>query len=124
MPGLNLWLSGATSIISITSGWFWVLWAVLLMLQNASFTLSSRSRNSGSLGYHAIASVLSNSLWFISQLVLVSTFMEIFKSADLVLGLIVGVFYVACTMTGSIGMHFISMKYIEHGTRRVGARGV
>ena len=35
-------------------------WALLLILQNMAFTWVSRARNSGSLGYHAIASICSN----------------------------------------------------------------
>ena len=35
---------------------------LLVILQNASFTLVSRARNSPSLMYHGIASVLSNGM--------------------------------------------------------------
>ena len=37
----------------------WVLWAVMLLIQNATFTWVSRARNSKSLGYHAVAAVFS-----------------------------------------------------------------
>ena len=37
----------------------WVAWSLLLLIQNASFTLVSRARNSGSLGYHAVAAACS-----------------------------------------------------------------
>jgi hypothetical protein len=37
----------------------------LVLLQNASFTLVSRARNSKSLAYHAGAAVLSNGIWLL-----------------------------------------------------------
>lgn len=39
----------------------------LVVLQNASFTLVSRARNSKSLWYHGIASVLSNGIWLLAN---------------------------------------------------------
>jgi hypothetical protein len=41
-----------------------ILWFLLLVLQNAAFTWVSRARNSGSIGYHAIAAVFSNGIPF------------------------------------------------------------
>lgn len=91
----------------------WVVWAILLILQNASFTLVSRARNSSSLGYHAWASVLSNGVWFLSQLILFDSMLHVLKTGSLVEGMKVAVFYTACTMAGSLGMHWLALRKIE-----------
>lgn len=44
-----------------------VVMMVLAFLQNTSFSLSSRSRNTNSTKYHKIAALLSNSVWFITS---------------------------------------------------------
>ncbi len=46
-------------------------WFILLIVQNAAFTLVSRARNSGSYSYHALAAVFSNGIWFASQFILI-----------------------------------------------------
>lgn len=75
----------------------------LVILQNASFTLVSRARNSKSLGYHAIASILSNGIWLlvIRQVVLN------LDRVDLMITYLIG------SVIGSIGMHYIAMKFFE-----------
>lgn len=98
----------------------WILWAILLVVQNASFTLVSRARNSSSLGYHAWASALSNLIWFASQYILVDSMLDLLRSGDALLAVFTGAFYAAFTMAGSVGMHAVSMRYIERP--RGGAR--
>ena len=94
-------------------------WFLLLILQNAAFTWVSRARNSGSVSYHAIASVFSNGIFFVSNLFLIGIaaqpglpFPEMIK---------LGVIYIAGTVTGSVLMHVVSMRYLEKGKRKVGA---
>lgn len=99
----------------------WILWAALLLLQNASFTWVSRARNSSSLGYHAIASVFSNGVFIVNQFVIINKFVEVKKSGDMVAFSAVVVFYIVFTTTASVGMHHLLMKYFERGARRVGA---
>jgi hypothetical protein len=95
-----------------------ILWFLLLVVQNAAFTWVSRARNSGSIGYHAIASVFSNGIWFVSQLLLISMVAKPdMPIADLV---VYGLIYVAGTVTGSLLMHWVSIKYLESGKRKVG----
>lgn len=102
-------------------GWEWMLWGTILLLQNASFTLVSRARNSGSIAYHAVAAVGSNGIWFLSQLILVQKFIEILKgSGGLRLAILTGLFYTAMTITGSVGMHYYALKF-ERGKAKVGA---
>jgi len=90
-----------------------VLWGLLLISQNAAFTLVSRARNSKSLVYNAGASVLSNGIWFASQLILVDNFVQILKTSDWWLATELGVFYTACTIVGSVSMQYIALHYIE-----------
>lgn len=91
----------------------WITWGILLMAQNAAFTLSSRSRNSQNIWYHTWASFLSNGVWFVSNLILVANFVEIMKTSNWKLALGVGLFYTACTMFGSISMMWLAIRHIE-----------
>lgn len=75
----------------------------LVVLQNASFTLVSRARNSNSLGYNAIASVLSNGIW----LLVINKVVKNFDSPEMMVTYLIG------SVVGSVSMHYISMKYFE-----------
>lgn len=99
----------------------YVAWAALLILQNAAFTWVSRARNGGSLGYHAVAAMGSNGIWFVSQFILVDQMVRILRSGSWGEAAAVGLFYSACTVAGSVGMHWLSLRYLEKGKRRVGA---
>jgi hypothetical protein len=94
------------------------LWFAVLVLQNAAFTWVSRARNSGSYAYHATAAVFSNGIWFASQFILISTVVR--PDMTLQKALLLGVVYVAATVTGSVSMHYVSIKYLESGKRKVG----
>jgi O-antigen/teichoic acid export membrane protein len=95
----------------------WVVWAVVLLLQNASFTLVSRARNSRSLSYHAIASVLSNGIWFLSLGLAVNKLTEAETWGQIAF---TAAFYTVFTVIGSVGMHHVLMEYVETGKRKVG----
>ena len=99
-----------------------VAWFFLLILQNASFTWVSRARNSGSLGYHAIAAVGSNGLFILNQFIIIDNFLNIIKTADMKLAAVIIFVYIIATVTGSVGMHYLSMNYLEKGKRTVGAK--
>lgn len=75
----------------------------LTILQNASFTLVSRARNSDNLSYHTIASVLSNGIWLLVIRHVVTNFDN----------WILMVTYIVGAVIGSISMHYIAMKYFE-----------
>lgn len=75
----------------------------LVVLQNASFTLVSRARNSKSLYYHGIASVLSNGTW----LLVIRNVVQNFDKPLLMWTYLIG------SVTGSIGMHYVAMRYFE-----------
>lgn len=92
-----------------------ILWALLLILQNASFTLVSRARNSGSYLFHACAAVLANGIYIITIQIMID-----FRTSDRSMLLVAGV-YTMFTVLGSVAMHYISINYIEKGKRKVGA---
>jgi hypothetical protein len=99
-----------------------IIWGVLLLIQNFSFTLVSRARNSGSIAYHAVAAIGSNGVWFASQFILIGNFIQIMKTADWWTGIGLGLFYTVCTVVGSISSHYVCMRWIEKGKRAVGGR--
>lgn len=75
----------------------------LTILQNASFTLVSRARNSNSITYHTIASILSNGIW----LLVIKNVVTNFENVTLMITYLIG------SVIGSISMHYIAMKYFE-----------
>lgn len=80
----------------------------LTILQNASFTLVSRARNSSSIAYHGGAAVLSNGIWLLVIREVTLSFDKWYMMAAYVVG----------AVTGSILMHYVAMKYFEKGKRK------
>lgn len=100
---------------------FWLTWAVVLLAQNFSFTFVSRARNSGSLSRHIKASLMSNGVWFLSQIFAINTITAIITGKlGIGLAVLAGLFYTAFTVVGSILAHYISLK-TEKGSGAVGA---
>jgi hypothetical protein len=68
---------------------------LLAFIQNISFSIVSRSRNRTNMTYHAIASVFSNGIWFVTfrQLVLAKMTMALFPGYTIgtVAGSVLGV---------------------------------
>lgn len=100
---------------------FYVLWAILLVLQNAAFTWVSRARNSGSDLYHGIAAVFSNGIWLVATFF---TFDKVFYAAitdgfTLEVGG-ASLLYVACTVSGSVYTGKFLRRFVERGKRQVG----
>lgn len=81
----------------------YLLVVALSFVQNISFTMVSRSRNRDKMAYHAICSIFSNGIWFLTMRELVT--------ADLNITLVVP--YIIGTVAGSLLGAKISM-YIEH----------
>lgn len=82
----------------------YILLFFVTILQNASFTLVSRARNSKSLLLNGFASVLSNGIWFI----VVRNVTQ-----DNVNTLLLGITYTVAATIGSVGMHWLSMNVLE-----------
>ena len=62
----------------------------LAFIQNTSFSMVSRSRNRDNMSYHAIASLLSNTLWFLTMRELFKQDLDIYLFAPYALGTISG----------------------------------
>lgn len=99
----------------------WIIWAIVLILQNMSFTWVSRARNSGNIKYHAIAAVGSNGIWFITQFIVVGIIGKAIASHNMGLAVRAGLWYTLWTVIGSVFMHWFLMKHVEKGNRKVGA---
>jgi hypothetical protein len=93
---------------------------VIAFVQNMAFTWVSRSRNSGDPTYHRYASICSNGIWFITQILVWQHVWEITKSGDWWRLALVGGVYVLATTEGSVLMMRILLKR-ETGKRKVGA---
>lgn len=76
---------------------------LLTILQNASFTLVSRARNSNSLMYHGLASVASNGIWLL-------VIKEVVTNLDSTALMFT---YVAGSVIGSLLMHYVAQNFIE-----------
>ncbi len=99
----------------------WILWAVLCIVQNFSFTFVSRARNSGSLKRHIVAGIASNGVWFIGMYFAFSAMLKIISGAfGIGLALFAGAYYTVFTLTGSVLAHYFSLK-TEKGKSAVGA---
>jgi hypothetical protein len=85
-----------------------------------AFTFVSRARNSGSYALHAVAAVASNGVW-INQIVSLDLILGVLHTGRVAPALPLLALYCACTVTGSVGMHWIGKTYIEKGRRKVGA---
>jgi hypothetical protein len=82
----------------------WLIWAVLLVLQQATQTWTVRVRNTDRLGESTIASVCSNGVWIVSLSLAVS------KIADGTSLLIVAPFYMFFCVVGSVWMHWALLR--------------
>lgn len=97
-----------------------VLWALVLIVQNMSFTWVSRARNSGSLAWHALASVFSNGVWFLAFVFTFDYLKQVNATGDWLLAVGVGAVYIVATVTGSVLAHHVLRRFFETGKRKVG----
>jgi multidrug transporter EmrE-like cation transporter len=81
----------------------YVLLFFATILQNLSFTVVSRARNSDNIMFHALAAIASNGLWFIVANSVIA------KPNSVPLGIT----YVVGTVSGSILGHYVSMNFLE-----------
>jgi hypothetical protein len=89
----------------------WIIWGVLLVLQNAAHTATSRARNSkGSKGlwYNGVSSVFSNGVWFASQFFIVNMLIGV-KDKPVAFATTL-LFYVVLTAFGSVASQWYLMK--------------
>ncbi len=82
----------------------WLLWGVLLFLQNASHTATMRARSQGSPMRTLWASIPSNGIWFASQFFIVNKMIAV--KDDTFLFALTALFYVILTASGSAAAHW------------------
>lgn len=63
---------------------------ITAFVQNVSFTMVSRSRNRSSKMYHAICSVFSNGLWFLTMNLLVTAELTPMLAIPYIIGTVSG----------------------------------
>lgn len=87
------------------------IWFLLLILQNAAFTWVSRARNTGNIGYAAIASIFSNSIYFVVQMLMISFVAKADMPIKEIIELVI--VYTAGTTIGGVLMQWLSINYLE-----------
>lgn len=91
---------------------YWILIPVLVA-QQFSYVLVSRARNSSSIWYGTIGSMVANCTYFIGQILMVDQFMRIIREADLNHAAALGLVYVTTmTITASISQ-WACMRWFE-----------
>ena len=98
----------------------WILFALLLVSQNFSFTVVSRARNSGSDWFHAGAAVFSNGIWVVVNFILFQGWNKVLEQDSTALMAAVAGFYIVFTVVGSVFGGKISRRFFESGKRKVG----
>jgi len=63
---------------------------LLAFVQNVSFSMVSRSRNRDNMTYHAICSVFSNGIWFLTMHQLVAADLTYWLIAPYIIGTVCG----------------------------------
>lgn len=95
----------------------WAIWGVLLILQNAAHTATSRARNSKGirgLWYNGIASIFSNGVWIVSQAFILNMLLTATKAwqehREWGQFTVVVAFYITLTAFGSVAAQWFLMK--------------
>lgn len=99
----------------------WAVWGLLLALTNGASTLTSRARNTPSYGYHGAAAFFNHAIWGVTNVMFVGVAIDIGSGATsgwAAAGALA--FYAVCSTTGSIAVHWLSIRFFEKGNRRVG----
>lgn len=99
----------------------WLVWPAVLLAQNFAFTFVSRARSSASLMRHAKASLMSNGIWIVSQVILLGPMFEYLNGKHGIgKQMLAEAVYTISTMAGSLYAHYHALK-TEKGKNAVGA---
>jgi hypothetical protein len=96
-----------------------LIFASICFVQNMAFTWSSRSRNSGDPSYHRYAAWVSNSVYWLCNLLLTRFILDSSKNKLVLVAS--AIVYTLSTTEGSVLMMRLLLKR-EQGKRLVGAR--
>ena len=88
----------------------WLVWGILILVQNAAFVANSRARNSASLSYHAVTNLCSNGIWILSQFFLIDKVGRALNSGDLSMGLGITGMYIILNLIGGLVSHHLLLK--------------
>lgn len=99
----------------------WAIWPAVLLAQNFAFTFVSRARSSASLMRHAKASLMSNGIWIVSQIILLGPMIEYLTGKHGIgMQMLAEMLYTVSTMAGSLYAHYHALR-TEKGKNAVGA---
>lgn len=88
-------------------------WSLLLAVQQFSFVVVSRARNSDNLWYGGIASVFSNGIWFLQYLLLTDGVMKVLKDSDWTTATKMGILYVTVNAVFAVIAQKVCMRWFE-----------
>lgn len=91
----------------------WVVWGVLICLQNALFTLTSRARNSNNIYAHAIVIPIAQCVYILCSLFALDNGLKVIQQGNYRAGLAQLCLYICCTSIGSLSAHWLAL----HGKR-------
>ena len=81
-----------------------------MVLQNASFTFVSRSRNSPSLKYHAFSIIVANNVYVIAGLFTLDNSLRILRTMDWKLILATLIFITCCNLLGGLSSQSLAIR--------------
>jgi len=88
-------------------------WSLLLAVQQFSFVVVSRARNSDNLWYGGIASVFSNGIWFMQSLLLTDGMIKVLRDSDWTTATKMGILYVTVNAVFAVIAQKVCMKWFE-----------
>lgn len=114
-------ISLVPSVMRVAGPAKWIVWPIILLAQNFAFTFVSRARSSASLLRHAKASLMSNGIWIVSQVILLGPMFEYLTgSHGMKMQMAAEMLYTVSTMAGSLYAHAHALR-TEKGKNAVGA---
>lgn len=121
LVGYFAFISAVPSAMKVAGWGAWFIWPLILLAQNFAFTFVSRARSSASIMRHAKASLMSNGIWIVSQIVLLGPMYDYLTGRHGVgMQMLAEAVYTVSTMSGSLYAHFHALR-TEKGKNAVGA---
>lgn len=98
--------------------WYeWLLWGVLIAIQNAMFTWTSRARNSDKILQHAIAIPIAQCVYFLCSLFALDNGIKVVREGNYAAGAAQLLLYMFCTSVGSLSSHWIALRHKKLKTK-------
>lgn len=89
----------------------YVVWALMLILQQFSHGISSRAKNSNKVFYNVLAAIFSNGVWFFNFYVLATNAIE--KKGDTYYLIYMGFFYIIFCVIGAVLSQIVAVYLVE-----------